>query len=204
MKFHTFLLAFAVTAGVAGCSSSETVATVGSDQRGGADQNTGPYVNMTSDANAPDFNKYKTFSWASQVRDENNTTYFLNDLLFKSMVRDAVDHEMASRGYTYSPTGGDVVLNFRVFDQPTEIKTNDNLGNGYWASTETYPYRADREVKLDAGSIIVQMIDRQKGVEVWQGYASGLTDGNVFDKTKDNVYGAVGQIFSKYQYRGDK
>jgi len=204
MKLHTLLLAFAVTAGMASCSSSAPAVTVGSDQRGGSNQNAGPYINNTAGTDSPDFSKYKTYSWASQVRDENNTTYFLNDLLFKSMVRDAVDHEMASRGYSYSATGGDLVLNFRVFDQPTEIRTNDNLGNGYWASNEAYPYNSREEVKLDKGSILVQMIDRTKGVSVWQGYASGLTDGDVFNKDKDKVYTAVGQIFNKYQYRGDK
>ncbi|WP_133074289.1 DUF4136 domain-containing protein, partial [Hymenobacter amundsenii] len=130
----------------------------------------------------------------------------LNDLLFKTMLRDAVSNEMASRGYNYMATGGDLLVNFRVFEQPTELKTMDNLGAGYWGAAESYAYDANRfgEVKLDKGSIIVQMIDRQKGVEVWQGYASGLTDGNVFDKNKDKVYSAVGAIFQKYEYRGDK
>lgn len=197
-------LPFVFAIGLAGCSGSQPAVVVGSDQRGGNEQNTGTYVNATTGPNDVDFRKYKTFSWASQVRDQSNTTYFLNDLLFKAMVRDAVDHEMASKGYTYQATGGDLVLNFRVFEQPTEIRTNENLGNGYWSSNEPYTYNAREEVKLDRGSILVQMIDRGKGVEVWQGYASGLTDGDAFSKDKDQVYAAVGRIFTRYQYRGDQ
>jgi len=191
---------------MAGCSSSEPAVVVGSDQRGDANQTSNPYgsVSSTPTSDEVDFTKYKTYSWASQVRDERNTTYFLNDLVFKAMVRDAVDHEMVSRGYTYQATGGDLLLNFRVFEQPTEIRSNENLGNGYWNTSETYAYNPRNEVKLDRGSILVQMIDFKKSVEVWQGYASGLTNGNAFDKDKNKVYTAVGQIFDRYQYRGDK
>lgn len=188
------------------CSETKPAVTVGSEQKGGEDVNAGPYLNNTTGQNNPDFSKYKTYSWASQVRDEQNSSYFLNDLLFKAMVRDAVEHEMASRGYSYQPNGGDLVVNFRVFDQSTTLQTNENLGNGYWANTEPYTYDSRRqgEVKLDPGSIIVQMIDRKAGDQVWQGYASGLTDGNVFNKDKDKVYEAVGAIFERYQYRADK
>lgn len=113
------------------------------------------------------------------------------------MVRDAVEHEMASRGYTYQPAGGDLVVNFRSFDQPTEITSTSSLGEGYWGTGESYPFNDQHKVKLDRGSILVQLIDRKKGEEVWQGYASGLTDGNVFNKNKDKVYVAVGQIFNQ-------
>ncbi|MBO3271006.1 DUF4136 domain-containing protein [Hymenobacter defluvii] len=206
MKITSLFLACGLAAGIAGCSGSESAVVVGSDERGDANQTGTPYssVSTTDNSDAVDFTKYKTYSWASQVRDEGNTVYFLNDLVFKAMVRDAVDHEMVSRGYTYSPSGGDLLLNFRVFDQPTEIRSNENLGTGYWGANETYAYNTRNQVKLDRGSILVQMIDRNKSVEVWQGYASGLTNGNAFDKDKNKVYTAVGQIFNKYEYRGDK
>ena len=177
--------------------------TVGSDQRGGPDVNVGTGVTTVTPTDAPDFSKYKTYSWASQVTNPQQSVYFLNDMLFKVMVRDAVEHEMVSRGYKYQPTGGDLVVNFRAFDEPVEITSNDNLGNAYWASNEPYAYNAQNKVSLDKGSIIVQMIDREKGINVWQGYASGLTDGNLFNKNKDKVYVAVGQIFEKYNHRAD-
>lgn len=199
---HSFLLlaAFALLAG--GCANQSGV-TVGSDQRGEA-TNAAANGGMNNTTNGPDFSQYKTYSWASQVTNLQNGVFFLNDLLFKGMVRDAVDHEMASRGYTYQPTGGDLVVNFRSFDQPTEITSTSSLGEGYWGADESYPFNDQHKVKLDRGSILVQLIDRKKGVEVWQGYASGLTNGNVFDKNKDKVYVAVGQIFNQYNHRADK
>lgn len=199
---HPILLLTFFAMVAAGCAQHPGVV-VGSDQRGSANSNAGAGV-YASTTNGPDFSKYKTYSWASQVTNLQNGVYFLNDLVFKGMVRDAVEHEMAAKGYTYQPTGGDLVVNFRSFDQPTEITSNENLGTGYWATDEPYAYDTQRKVKLDKGSILVQMIDRKKGVEVWQGYASGLTNGDAFDKSHDKVYVAVGQIFKEYNHRADK
>ncbi len=184
-----------------GCAPENAV-TVGSDQRGGVNSSVGATV-PTRTSDAPDFSAYKTYSWASQISNPQNSVFFLNDMVFKGMVRDAVEHELATRGYTYQPTGGDLVVNFRSFDEPVEISTNENLGSGYWGANESYAYNNQR-VKLDKGSIMVQMIDRNKSEVVWQGYASGLTDGNVFNKNKDKVYVAVGQIFQGYNHRADK
>lgn len=199
---HPILLLLLFALFTTGCAQQPAV-TVGADQRGGTDTNIAGGINTTTSTNRPDFSKYKTYSWASQITNPQQSVYFLNDMLFKVMVRDAVEHEMVSRGYKYQPTGGDLVVNFRAFDEPVEIASNDNLGNAYWASNEPYAYNTQDKVSLDKGSILVQMIDREKGTNVWQGYASGLTDGNLFNKNKDKVYVAVGQIFDKYNHRAD-
>ncbi|MFC6223126.1 DUF4136 domain-containing protein [Hymenobacter artigasi] len=199
---HSFLLLASLTLAATGCANESGV-TVGSDQRGTnpAATNAG-YISTATDQ--PDFSKYKSYSWSSQITDPQNSVFFLNDLIFKGQIRDAVEHEMAAKGYTYQPDNGDLVVNFRTFDQPVELASNDNLGAGYWSDNERYAYNNRNKVKLDRGSILVQMADRQKGVQVWQGYASGLTDGNVFDKNKDKVYVAIGQIFQTYDHRADK
>ncbi|QJX48530.1 DUF4136 domain-containing protein [Hymenobacter taeanensis] len=202
MKTTRSILLFTFFALAASGCATESGVKVGSDQLGDTNATVGTTL-ATNASDSPDFGKYKTYSWSSQISNPQNSIFFLNDLLFKRMVVDAVEHEMASRGYTYMPTGGDLVVNFRSFEQPTEIVSNDNLGAGYWGANEPYAYNAQQKVQLDKGSILLQMIDREKGLEVWHGYASGLTDGNVFDKNKDKVYVAVGQIFKEYNHRAD-
>lgn len=199
---HSILLVTSFALAATSCANQSGVV-VGSEQRG-ANQAAANLGYVSNSTNQPDFSKYKTYSWASQVTDPKNGVYFLNDLLFKAQIRDAIDHEMAAKGYTYQPENGDLVVNFRVFNQPTEITNNQNLGAGYWSDSEPYSYNNQNKVKLDRGSILVQMADRKMGEQVWEGYASGLTNGNVFDKNKDKVYVAVGQIFQRYDHRGDK
>jgi hypothetical protein len=38
---------------------------------------------------------------------------------------------------------------------------------------------------------------------VWQGYASGLMNGNAFDKDKNKIAEAVSMIFDSYTHRAD-
>lgn len=199
---HSIVLVTSVALAATSCANQSGVV-VGSEQRG-ANQAVANAGYISTSTNQPDFSKYKTYSWASQITDPKNGIYFLNDLLFKAQIRDAIDHEMAAKGYTYQPETGDLVVNFRVFEQSTEIMNNQNLGAGYWSADEQYPYNNQNKVKLDRGSILVQMIDRKMGEQVWEGYASGLTNGNAFDKSKDKVYVAIGQIFKRYDHRGDK
>lgn len=148
-----------------------------------------------------DFSKYKTYAWASHVRDIANNTFFLNDLILKDLVKHAVAHELDAKGYRMvDGLNADLVVNFRVFDQPVEITGMTGLGNDYWAPTELYEYDDRRTYRLEKGSIIVQLADKSTGKVVWQGYASGLTDGNVFDKSEDKVTTAVSKVFERYPF----
>lgn len=173
----------------------------------GAAGNTEQVVNDNIIVNADkalntDFSKYKTFAWASQVKTDNGV-YFLNDYVLKNAVRHAVLHELEGLGYEMKDQAADLIVNFRVFDKPVEIQGFTGYEQGYWG-TEEYRDRDDqRTYKLDAGSLIVQMVDRTTGQIVWQGYASGIMDNNVFDKDKERINQAVALIFDEYDQRAD-
>lgn len=156
--------------------------------------------NLDEDVN---FDQYKTYAWASQVDNKQNGIFFLNDLVLKDLVRHAVSHELDSRGYDYKQDAPDLVANFRVFEGPVEIRGLTGLGDDYWGVNELKDYDDTRTYKLDEGSIIVQLVERESGKLVWQGYASGLTDGNVFDKNEEKINTAVSKIFDEYPYRAD-
>jgi hypothetical protein len=145
--------------------------------------------------------KYDTYAWASHVQDETNSSFFLNDLIFKNMVKSAVAYELDAKGYNLvEGDNADLIVNFRVFEEPVEITGMTGLGTDFWGPTELYEYDDRQTYQLQEGSIIVQLADRNTGKVVWQGYASGLTDGNVFDKDKDKVATAVSKIFERYPF----
>jgi hypothetical protein len=129
--------------------------------------------------------------------------FFFNDLILKAEIRDAVKHEMDSRGYTHTAGQPDLLVNFRVFDKPTEIQSVDQLGNTYWAAGEINGYTSPETVRLQEGSLMIHLADRKTGKLVWQGYASGLMDGNVFTKEGNKIDEAVSMVFDKFNYRAD-
>ncbi|GAB3163458.1 DUF4136 domain-containing protein [Telluribacter humicola] len=171
-------------------------------------------VTSDKDMSAP-FDSYKTFAWAKSINSAQSLAYVVNDAILKSAIRDAVAHELAARSYTMNSQNPDVLINFRVFDKPVEMTgyegyfrdaeywDTDEVRNGQLgllprAAVNTDPGRAGQQYYFDKGTMIVQIVDAKKGVVVWQGYASGLTDGNIFDKNKDHIAKAVSLIFDKY------
>ncbi len=167
-------------------------------------------VTSNRDMSAP-FDSYKNYGWAKHVTTTNSLAYAINDLTLKTKIQHAVAHELKARNMNMNQSNPDVLVNFRVFEKPVTVKEADGYFHDaeYWGTDEvrnnslgSLPYAStynenDTEYFLDKGTIMVQLVDAKKGVVVWQGYASGLTDGNTFDRDPDHVAKAVRLIFDK-------
>jgi hypothetical protein len=133
-------------------------------------------------ANDADLDNYKTFTWASHVRNQNdNGRFCANDMSLKQGIRDAVQHELEARGYKMVEEGGDLIVNFRVFEEPVSLTGYDAYGEGYWgtgevASTAGRVATNTQPIDVEAGTLIISLLDRAEGQLVWQGFASGLID----------------------------
>lgn len=150
-----------------------------------------------------DFSKYKTFYWTKQVDAKLNPgVYFLNDVVLKDLIRHSVDHELRGMGYKKQANNPDLIVNFRVFDKPTTLKGFTGYGTDYWGTEVRDPASA-REYKVQAGTLVVNLLDGKTGEMVWTGFASGLMDGNLFDKKEDKIMQAVNLIFDNYNQRAD-
>jgi len=148
-----------------------------------------------------DFNKYKTFGLASQVDSElDEGLYFLNDLVMKSMIRDAVKDELMGLGYEERDEDPDLIVNFRVFDEPVTLKGFEGYGTSYW-SDDFRQISDTASYDVEAGTLLVSMADRESGQVVWQGFASGLLENNAFVKDEAKIHEAVNLIFENYNQR---
>lgn len=152
-----------------------------------------------------DFSKYKTYTWASQVDNKLDPgIYFLNDLALKKRLRDAVGFAMDGRGYTFTRNAPDLLINFRVFDQPASIKGFTGYGESYFGVGEVRDPEDATTFEVAAGSIIVNVIDMKTGQNVWRGLASGLTNTNGFDRSDNRIRQAVKLMFDQYPVRAVK
>lgn len=146
-----------------------------------------------------DFSAYKTYGWASQVDKELEPgVYFLNDLALLRRIREAVGFALDGRGYRLSRSKPDLLINFRVFDQPTSIKGFTGYGQSYFGIGEVRDPEDATTFDVKAGSIIVNVIDTKTGQMVWRGLASGLTNTNGFDRTDNRIRQAVKLMFDQY------
>jgi hypothetical protein len=149
-----------------------------------------------------DLSKYKTFYWSSQTDswlDEG--MYFLNDLMMKSVIRDAVKGELMGLGYQMLSYEPDLIVNFRVFDKPVTLKGYEGYGTSYWGDQRYRDISDTTSYRVDAGTLLVSMADRESGKVVWQGFASGLIKDNAFVKDEGKIREAVNLIFENYNQR---
>lgn len=149
-----------------------------------------------------DFSEYKTFYWSSQADawlDEG--MYFLNDLGMKSVIRDAVKGELMGLGYHMQSHEPDLIVNFRVFEEPVTLTGYEGYGESYW-SDERYRNIDDAKTyEVDAGTLLISMADRESGKVIWQGFASGLIDSNEFVKEEGKIREAVNLVFEEFDGR---
>lgn len=170
---------------------------------------------VTSDRDmAAPLDSYKTYAWAKHVTKTNSLAYAINDLTLKSKIKDAVAHELEALTMKPSRSNPDLLVNFRVFEKPITVQDSDGYFTDaeYWGTDEVTDNRLgivpfgtsyienDMEYYMDEGTIMIQLVDAKKGVVVWQGYASGLTDGNTFDRNPDHIAKAVHLIFDKLDF----
>jgi len=159
----------------------------------------------TSEKLNHDFSEYKTFALASHVSPENEeSTFFANDPSMKSIIREAVQAELMGLGYEMDEENADLVVNFRVFEEPIQINGMDSYGgSAYWGNNIQYRDISDTTTyNLDAGTLMVSLIDRESGAIVWHGFASGLLDeSNHMRKDPIAIREAVNMVFDEYGRR---
>lgn len=149
-----------------------------------------------------DFGKYKTFYWTSQVDSKlDEGFYFLNDLILKTNTRNAIQSEMEGLGYKLQSTSPDLMVNFRLFDNATTLKSHESYGVSYWSGIEVHDPEDLKAYEVAAGTLLISILDVKKGDIVWQGFASGLINGKAFIKDEAKIKEAVNLIFDKYEYR---
>lgn len=157
---------------------------------------------LSREAADGDLSRMKTFAWASQVNSALDAgNYFLNDIVLKADFRDAVNVELDERGYRYDPESADIIINFRVFDEPVVLNTYESYGAAFWGDVEFKKPIDSVDTEFHAGTLIISMVDRVEGKLLWQGFASGLIENNKFVKEEEKVREAVKLIFERYNYR---
>jgi hypothetical protein len=141
-----------------------------------------------------DFAHYKTYSWG-KIR--------TGDGLFDDRVKDAIAGQMAAKGLTEAPSGGDVIVSARagMFSVP-ELNTFYN-GFGGWGGFGGGPWggglgMATTTMSFDQiGTLFVDMFDAKTKNLIWRGTASGTLSDKPGKVTK-KLDSVVQKMFQRY------
>jgi hypothetical protein len=114
-------------------------------------------------------------------------------------VKDAVDKELAAKGWTQVPSGGDVAL---VAIEKTSVQQQyDTFYNGFGG--RRFGGFGDSTTTVDnykVGTLIVSMLDGNSKQLMWRGTSSSDLSGNPEKNTK-NLDKDVQKMFKKFPPR---
>ena len=131
-----------------------------------------------------DLRKYKTFMWDSQVNNEmeQGGIYFLDDLVVKSQLRDALQNEFANSGYEFDKTNADLTVHFVLFGEKSVSYNNlpENLVS----------------YKAESGTLVISLIDSSDGKVIWQASAEGISKSETL-KDESILKEVVAKIFQE-------
>ncbi len=153
---------------------------------------TGPEIRRDTNPVA-DFGSYKTFGYFSPLATD-RAGY---ESVFTTRLKDATRRAMESKGYVYSETAPDVLLNFFAnVQQKQEIRATPAPGGyygyrrglygGFGASTiETVTYRE--------GTLTIDLIETKRKLLVWQATA----EGTVSDEARKNPGASIDAVVTQ-------
>jgi hypothetical protein len=131
-----------------------------------------------------DLKKYKTFMWDSQVNNEmeQGGIYFLDDLVVKSQLRDALQNELTNSGYEFDKTNADLTVHFIVFGEKSA--SYDNLPENLVS------------YKTEPGTLVISLIDSSNSKVIWQASAEGVSKSEIL-KDESILKEIVSKIFQE-------
>jgi Domain of unknown function (DUF4136) len=138
-----------------------------------------------------DFNQYKTYSW-----EKVQTT----DALWVDRIEQAVNGALAAKGWTQSPSGGNVSI--VAIETTQNQQTLDTFYNGFgggwrWRGMGGFGDATTTVDNYKVGTLVVDMFDANSKKLIWRGSASDtLSDKS--DKNIKNLDKGVQKMFNHF------
>lgn len=132
-------------------------------------------VHSFADSRAP-FAAYRTYAWADDKPASTGDPRLDNNPFFHERLRRDADTQLATRGYEKSGSAAsDLVLHYHAsFSQQLDVAAVD------------HPYDVCTDCGVpsvyDAGTIVLDLVDRHTNKLVWRGWAHGSMDGAIDDQ----------------------
>lgn len=163
----------------------------------------GPTVKSDYDHQA-NFAQYQTFGYMSPL----GTDKAGYNTLLTERLKSAARGQMEMRGYTYSASNPDLLLNFGAkLQQQTEVTPGFapmgpyyGYRTGFYGGWPGYGW-GDDVYQYTEGTLSVDLVDARRRQLVWEGVAVGEVQNPDSAGSSQNVDNVVARIFAKYPFR---
>ncbi len=145
---------------------------------------------------AADFRALKTYSWLKV--DAGNS-------LWTDRIRKDVDQQLASKGLTMQPSGGDVRVSAlgRVTEQQSYTTFYDGMGGGWgWRGFGDLGFSTTTPEETPVGTLTVDMFNPHTKKLIWRGVSTKTLSGKS-EKNEKKLESAVADMFRKFPPKGE-
>jgi hypothetical protein len=165
----------------------------------------GPRIRVDYDR-AVDFASFRSYGYPAELGTDRGGY----STLITGYFRRAVDREMQSRGYHYSATDPDLLVNFfaRVRDV-TDVRSVPTVSVGYgyygyrYGLYGAWPLYANdiATVHYKIGTANIDIVDARRKQLIWEGVAEGKLTENVMRDPQSAISSVVADLFTRYPGR---
>ncbi len=163
----------------------------------------GPAVKGDYDHKA-DFAQYRTFGYMSPL----GTDKAGYSTLLTERLKDATRGQMEMRGYVYSASNPDLLVNFsgklqqktQVTEAPPPMGPYYGYRSGFYGGWPGYGW-GDTVYQYTEGTLNIDLVDSRRKQLVWEGVAVGEVQNPEMATSAQSVEKAVALIFAKYPFR---
>ncbi|MCL1633961.1 DUF4136 domain-containing protein [Luteimonas sp. SX5] len=151
-----------------------------------------PTVHTDADPSA-NFSSYRTYSWAAKPTG--------GSPLVQQRIVDGIDARLRAKGWTLSPSGGDVAVAAHV--ATSQKQTLDTFYNGTamggwgWRGGMAMGSSTTTVHTYDVGTLIVDMFDAKTQQAVWRGTASSTVPDSP-EKVNAAVEAGLDKLFAAF------
>ena len=143
-----------------------------------------------------DVNAYRTYTWAAGDQLATGDPRLDNNPFFLERLQAAVDRQLAARGFEkVASDRADLLLHYHVqVEQQLDVRAADPP-YGYCDDCESSVY--------DAGTLMLELVDRPTNRLAWRGWAEGSIQGAIDDQKlmEERIDGAVAKILARLPRR---
>jgi hypothetical protein len=142
-----------------------------------------------------DFTSYKTFCWLKGCTFYYTGPEYLNKPEVQEILRNSIIDNLKKKGLRYDDTTPDLLVDFHVtIEDEMIVRYHSQEDEPYYYKT---PFTRTDEVHVTKGSIIIHMVDRQRGELVWESQAEGFLE-NPPDLSKKNIRAGIEKVLRNF------
>jgi len=143
------------------------------------------------------FSRYKTYSW-QEVKASNS--------LWDDRIKDAVNAQLAAKGWTQVDNGADVaIVAIKTTQTEKTLQTfYDGLGGGWrWRGFGGFGESTTTEQDYKEGTLVIDMYDASTKQLVWRASAEDMLSDKA-EKNEKNLDKGVAKMFKSFPPRSTK